>query len=147
MALNDNVSKTTKETPFFSNSGKNPNVFYTPLNRPNAEKALTRISDLKEVHATLHRNILRSQASITNRLAKKSKPAPQLKKGDKVYLLTKNLKTKRPSKKLDAVKVGLFLIKEVRGLVNYLLDLLKDTRIHPVFHISLLEPTNAETPV
>jgi len=36
---------------------------------------------------------------------------PLLKEGDKVYLYTKNLKSKRLSKKLDYVKVGPFLIR------------------------------------
>jgi hypothetical protein len=60
-----------------------------------------------------------------------------------VYLLTKNLKTKRPSQKLDYKKVGLFRIKRVKGLVNFELDLPKGTRIHSVFYISLLEPVDA----
>jgi len=47
------------------------------------------------------------------------KEYPQLKEGDKVYLLTKNMKSKRPSKKLDYIKVGLFSNKKARGLVNY----------------------------
>ncbi|KXL47736.1 MAG: hypothetical protein FE78DRAFT_126556, partial [Acidomyces sp. 'richmondensis'] len=71
-----------------------------------------------------------------------------LKKGDRVYLLTKNLRTKRNSKKLDYVKVGPFLIEEQRGLVNYRLVLLKDAdaKIHPVFYVLLLEPADPETP-
>ena len=35
----------------------------------------------------------------------------QLNEGDKVYLLTKNLKIKKKSKKLDYIKIGLFFIK------------------------------------
>ena len=54
---------------------------------------------------------------------KKRIDGPTLKKGDKVYLLRRNIKTKRPSSKLDHKKLGLFLIKEVKGLVNYELDL------------------------
>lgn len=73
--------------------------------------------------------------------------APQLKKGDKVYLLTKNLKTRRPTKKLDQVKVGPFSVAEVRGLQNYRLNLPQDAHIHPVFHISLLEPAHPDTPL
>ena len=72
---------------------------------------------------------------------------PQLKKEDKVYLLTANLKTKKPSKKLNHVKVGPFFIKKVKKPFNYRLQLLKDTKIHPVFHVSLLEPANPKTPV
>jgi len=74
------------------------------------------------------------------------KQAPQLKKGDRVYLLTKNLRTTKNSKKLDHVKVGPFLIEEQKGPVNYRLRLPKDAKIHPVFHISLLEPADPETP-
>ena len=63
----------------------------------------------------------------------KRKTGPQLKKGDKVYLRTKNLKTRILSKKLDYVKVGPFLIKEVKGLVNYELELPKDAKVYLVF--------------
>ena len=64
-----------------------------------------------------------------------------------MYFLTANLKTKRPSKKLNHVKVGPFFIEKVKGPVNYQLQLSKDTKIHPVFHVSLLEPADPETPV
>ena len=64
---------------------------------------------------------------------------PTLKKGDKVYLLRRNIKTKRPSDKLDHKKLGLFKIEKVLGLVNYRLSLSKTMNIHPIFHISLLE--------
>jgi hypothetical protein len=71
---------------------------------------------------------------------------PDLKKGEKVFLLQKNIKTKRPSRKLDHPKLGPFLIEEKLGPVNYRLQL-PDTmrRIHPVFHISLLEPAPRDT--
>ena len=41
---------------------------------------------------------------------KKFRKDPQLKKGDKVYLLIKNLRSKRPSKKLNYIKIGSFLV-------------------------------------
>ncbi len=72
---------------------------------------------------------------------------PQLKKGEKVYLLTKNLKSKRPSKKLDHVKVGPFLIKQPKGPVDYELQLPPDAKVHPVFHVSSLEPADSTTPL
>ena len=78
---------------------------------------------------------------------KKRKNRPQLKKGDKVYLLTKNIKSKRPSRKLDYIKVGPFLVKQQKGLVNYKLALPKDTNIHLVFYISLLELADTQIPL
>jgi hypothetical protein len=70
---------------------------------------------------------------------------PQLKKGDKVYLLTKNLRSKRPSKGLDNVKVGPFLILDQKGPVTYTLDLPLDAKVHPRFHVSVLEPADQST--
>jgi hypothetical protein len=60
--------------------------------------------------------------------------------GDKVYLLRRNIKSKKPSKKLDAVKLGPFKIRREKGPVSYELELPKRISMHSVFHISLLEP-------
>jgi hypothetical protein len=62
-----------------------------------------------------------------------------------VYLYTKNLRTKRPSKGLDNVKVRPFLVLKQNGLVTYTLELLPDAKIHLRFHVSLLEPADLET--
>jgi hypothetical protein len=58
-------------------------------------------------------------ASIKKLVNKKKKNRPQLKKGDKVYLLTKNLKGIRLSRKLDYIKVGPFLVIRDKGPINY----------------------------
>ena len=102
---------------------------------------------MTKVYNTLKDNIRTMQQRVAEARFKDSKTAPQLEKGDKVYLLTKNLRTQKPSRKLDAVKVGPFLIKDQKGPVNYELDLPKDARVHPVFHISLLEPAHQDTPL
>ena len=62
-----------------------------------------------------------------------------------MYLLTKNLRTKKVSKKLNHVKVGPFFIKQQRKSVNYELNLSSDIKIHPIFHVSLLKSANPET--
>jgi len=100
------------------------------------------MGELQKAHRTAQDAIRHSQQRIQKQRFKESKTAPQLKKGDKVYLLTKNLKTKRKTKKLDHVKVGPFLIAEQKGTVSYRLELPPDAKIHPVFHISLLEPAH-----
>jgi hypothetical protein len=64
-----------------------------------------------------------------------------------VYLLTKNLKIRRKSKKLNHVKVEPFFIKEVKESVNYELDLSKNARVFLVFYISLLESVDPSTPI
>ena len=70
---------------------------------------------------------------------KKRKNGPQLKKGDKVYLLIKNLKSIRPSKKLDYIKVRPFLVIKEKGPINYKLQLPPNAKIYLVFYILILE--------
>jgi hypothetical protein len=60
-------------------------------------------------------------------------------------LHTKNLRSKRLSKGLDYVKVGLFLILKRNGPVTYTLELLLDAKIYPRFHVSLLELADKDT--
>jgi hypothetical protein len=64
-----------------------------------------------------------------------------------VYLLIKNLKIRKKSKKLNHVKVESFFIKAVKESVNYELDLPKNAKVFLVFHISLLESADPSTSV
>ena len=65
--------------------------------------------------------------------------SPNLQKKDHVYLLRKNLKTKRPNDKLNYKKFGAFFIKRCIKNTSYKLLLLPSIKIHLVFYISLLE--------
>jgi len=62
-----------------------------------------------------------------------------LKEGDKVWLLYKNFKLRRLSKKLDYIKIGLFKIVEKILEVIYRLNLLVKMKIYPVQYIVMLE--------
>ncbi len=62
-----------------------------------------------------------------------------------MYLFTKNLKTRKLNKKLNYVKVKLFLVKKTKRLINYELDLLKNVKVFLVFYILLLKLTNLIT--
>lgn len=147
LALNNHYTDTTGTSPFYANFGKDPNLFMEPRPNPEANAAMVATTNLRDLHSACREGILIAQKKTSEYLRSKRKNAPQLKEGDKVYLLTKNLKTKRQTKKLDHVKVGPFMISEVRGPQNYRLKLPKDARIHPVFHISVLEPADPETPL
>ena len=54
-------------------------------------------------------------------------------------LNSKNVKTHRPSKKLDSKRLGPFKIISKINDVAFKLDLPSTMKIHPVFHVSLLE--------
>ena len=63
-----------------------------------------------------------------------------LRKGDLAYLLRRYIKTKRSNDKLDFKKLRLYRILERIGPVNYRLKLPVKSKLHPIFHVSLLEP-------
>ena len=147
VALNNIYTKSTGTSPFFANFGKDPNLFMKPYDSPELDAAMIAAKQLKDIHNACGDQIKSAQKKTAARLQDKRKTAPQLEVGDKVYLLTKNLKTRRPTKKLDQVKVGPFLVEERKGPQNYRLRLPNDARIHPVFHISLLELANQDTPL
>ena len=147
LALNNHESETTKVSPYYANFGRHPNLFQEEKPHPNAQQAITRTENMKKLHEYLREKIQDMQKRLEPRINKKRKSGPLLREGDKVYLLTKNLKTRRKTKKLDNVKVGPFLVEQKIGPVNYRLRLPEDAKIHPVFHVSLLEPADPETPL
>jgi len=147
LAYNNKLSEATGMTPFFANHGRHPNLFTKTYPSPKAEAAITTAEEWKQTHETLKQSLEKAQTASISHVNKKRKMAPQLREGDKVYLLTKNLRTKRPSKSLDHTKVGPFLIKSQISPVNYTLDLPPDAKIHPRFHVSMLEPADPATPL
>ena len=58
---------------------------------------------------------------------------------DKIYFLIKNIINKKPSKKLNYIKIGLFSIKKNKGLINYKLNLLANIKVYLIFYISRLK--------
>ena len=56
-----------------------------------------------------------------------------------VYLVTKNIITKKPSKKLDYKYLGLYKIIKRILENNYQLDLPPKVRIYPIFYIFLFK--------
>jgi len=143
LALNTKISDITKITSFFANYGKEPNLFGRERNYLEAQSAIEKIATLKKIH----KNILFMQSRSAKYQNKKQKTTSQLKRGDKIYLLTKNLKTRKKSKKLNKIKIGPFFIKAVKRSVNYKLDLSKNARVFSVFHILLLESVDLSTSI
>jgi hypothetical protein len=65
-----------------------------------------------------------------------------LREGDLVYVSRRNIKIIRPSDKLDTKKIDPFKIKRNIRDINFELQLPPTIKIHPVFHVSLLEPVS-----
>jgi hypothetical protein len=71
---------------------------------------------------------------------------PRLREGDLVYLLRRNIKTTRPSDKLDSKKIGSFKVKRNIRDISFEFKFLLIIKIHFIFYISLLEPAHPDIP-
>ena len=140
------LGKTLKTILFYTNYSLEPQL-YKEAKEITSIAEYTRI-DIEQIK-NLYNNLVIDIKFFVQKIAfyanRKCLERPRLKKGDKVYLLQQNIKTTRPNNKLDHKKLGLFVIEQVIRPVNYKLKLLEHMQIHPVFHISLLEPALANT--
>jgi len=93
-------------------------------------------------------HLTRAKAAYKAQADKHRLPAPDIQPGTYVWLSMRNLRSTRPSAKLDYQRAGPFRVLAKHGSASYRLDLPSTWRIHPVFHVSLLEPTTQpSTPI
>jgi hypothetical protein len=139
-AYNNTLHTATQVSPFFANKGFNPRLEVSLTSVPSLP-AHQMATDLKDLHEYLRQQILVTRSQYEEATADRRLPIPDLIVGDKVWLDTRNIRTTRPSKKLDHRRAGPFPIIEKISSHAYRLGLpLAYKDIHNVFHVSLLEP-------
>lgn len=127
-------------TPFFANTGHHPlfgSLIFRDSIVPAAEE---RVQQLQTILDNLQANLKEAQAAYTIQANKSRLPTPDIQPNDLVFLDRRNIKTIRPSRKLDDKKLGPFKVIRQINPVAFELKLPKTMKIHPVFHVSLLEP-------
>jgi hypothetical protein len=140
-AVNDSVNPATGYSPFYLAFGQNPS---SPLDNavgdvlvPAAQSSLADMNDtLCHARAKLQEARVRMAAQANARRRDVS-----FEVGDKVRLSTANLYLPSSmSRKLTARYVGPFVVERVVNPVAYKLKLPANLKIHPVFHVGMLQP-------
>ena len=146
-AANNHKSESTGVTPFYAVYGQHPLMGHEP---PQSTRRLPERQQLdiaaadkfaegmKELTDYLHAEMKLAQARYAEQADKSRSLAPIFKKGDKVWLDTRNLKMERPSKKLSERYIGPYTVNEVISPAACRLELPLAMGNHNVFHTSLL---------
>jgi RNase H-like domain found in reverse transcriptase/Reverse transcriptase (RNA-dependent DNA polymerase)/Integrase zinc binding domain/Chromo (CHRromatin Organisation MOdifier) domain/Integrase core domain len=148
-AYNNAYQESIRCSPFYANYGYHPefhvNVQATSTSTSTLVPAAQDLADrFKALHEELVETVKTSQNLQAKYYDAKHKPI-EFKPGDKVWLLTPNIRTERPSKKLDWKRIGPYPVVERIGTQAYRLQLPPSFKIHSTFHVSLLEPYKAST--
>ena len=138
-AYNNAKNVSTGHTLFELNCGYHPRVSYKedldPRSKSKTAEELS--SELRNLMAVCQQNLHHAQ-ELQKRAHNKGVKPQSYAPGDKVWLSSKHLRTKR-NRKLEAKFLGPFWVLHPVGKQAYKLELLKKWRIHNIFHIFLLD--------
>ena len=144
-SANANVSATTKMLLFLATRGYNPRISFDPVDL-SADSTKERIANstatsianhMKEVWDFMREEITKLQAKQVVAVNRHRKEPLAYKMGNMVWLSTRNIKTDRPSKKLDHKMIDPYKVKELIKS-SYQLELPHTMKIHDIFHPNLL---------
>jgi hypothetical protein len=145
-AYNNAPNATTGISPFFANKGYHPNITVHPERDLSSARAREFAVDLDELHQSLRLEIAAAQERYQGPADARRSPAPDFKVGDEVFVKAKFLRTTRPSKKLSEKYAGPYKIIGLAGPLSFIIKLPDSLRaVHPVFHVSMLEPAPPNT--
>ena len=145
-AYNNAPSATTGTSPFFANKGYHPNITVHPERDLTSARAREFAVDLDELHQELKQRIAEAQRRYQGPADSRRSAAPNFEIGQQVYVRSEFISTTRPSKKLAEKNLGPYPIIGKPGTHSFTLRLPDSMRaIHPVFHVSMLEPATPNT--
>jgi len=145
-AYNNALSATTSVSPFFANKGYHPNITVHPKCNIASSRAYDFAIDLNELQNTLKAEISMVQQHYQKSADARHSPTPDFKVSDKVFVKAQFFRTTWHSKKLSKKYLGPYKIIAQPGTLSFTLYLPEFMHsVHPVFHVSMLEPATSNT--
>ncbi|MBW0534063.1 hypothetical protein O181_073778 [Austropuccinia psidii MF-1] len=143
-AYNNSDHSLMKQLPFFTVYGRDPQFDSVNLTQDTPSGKLS--TKIQSVQQDVKREV-EFAINRFKRYADKSRASPPVfNPGDMVWLSLKNIKSIRPTKKLSVRWLSPFPILQKVSTHAYHLKLPSQWKsIHPLFHISLLEPVETST--
>jgi hypothetical protein len=139
-AFNNLENESTKQTPFFAQFAFHPS-FEPKITDSSVPAAVDLTTRLEQIHAELRAELEHAQEIQMRAFNRHTADMPDIQPGQLVWLLRRNIKTTRPTAKLDHRRLGPYRVIRPIGSRAFLLQLPPYlSRLHPVFHVSLLEP-------
>ena len=139
--FNNLENTSTRQTPFFANLTFHPTFELQIMECSRVPAADNLAERLVQIHEELCAELEYVQKSQARYYDQHHLPAPEFKQDQLVWLLHRNIKTTRPSTKLDHRQLGPYHIIKKIGSSAYLLNLPSYlSRLHPIFNVALLEP-------
>ena len=146
-AYNNTKHSAIKLSPFYANFGYHPRWVneISPIEGVDVPEATNIASSITELHQHCSANIAEANRGYAKAYNAKRNEHHDYQPGDEVLLSLENVRTLRPSKKLDIRSAGPYTVIGRIGTHAYRLRLPETIRIHDVFHVSLLRPYHSPT--
>jgi len=139
-AYNNSVTIGNGMSPFYANYGCHPATIDSPSSEPLNPASTVYAHWMQTVHDKSRKGLEAAQERMRHYTDPDRKEPPAYQVGDLVMLSGRNVKTRRPSRKLDYKNHGPYQVEKIVSPLAVRLTLPQKWKIHNVFHISLLEP-------
>ncbi|SPC64593.1 related to TY3B TY3B protein [Ustilago sp. UG-2017b] len=149
-SYNNAEHASTQLTPFFANYGYHPHFSFDntdPAPLPPFPAARSYADQLKQLHEYVHGELDKANSQSAEQFNKRRLPSPQFQPGDRVWLSAENIRSLRPTKKLDYRRLGPFSISpattppvEIESDMEYEVEQILDSKVDhryrdPLFYL------------
>jgi len=140
IAYNNSATTGNGMSPFYANYGFHPVAVGPTPSEPLNPASTAYVHWMQAVHEEARKGLEEAQERMQRYTNPERKELPTYWVGDLLTLNGRNIKTRRPSRKLDHKNHGPFQIEKILSPLAVHLTLPRKWKIHNIFHVSLLEP-------